>query len=194
MPQALIDLIDELSKLPGIGPRTAERLALHLLRGSEQNARQLAGALTQLHGGVKECYYCHHLSSGDVCTVCADTNRDMAVLAVVEDALDVFALERSSAFRGRYHVLGGIISPVDGIGPEQINLHSLKQRVEANDINELILATNPSVEGEATAHYIRRLLPDVSITRLARGLPMGSDLEYADDVTLTRALEGRQAL
>lgn len=194
MPQALIDLIDELSKLPGIGPRTAERLALHLLRGGEHDTQQLAGALMQLHGSVNECRYCHHLSSGDVCTVCADTNRDMAVLAVVEDALDVFALERSSAFRGRYHVLGGIISPVDGIGPDQINLHSLKQRVETNDINEIILATNPSVEGEATAHYIRRLLPEVSITRLARGLPMGSDLEYADDVTLTRALEGRQAL
>lgn len=194
MPQALTELIDELSKLPGIGPRTAERLALHILRRSERDAQDLAGALTRLHEGVNECRYCHHLCTGDMCDVCEDSSRDDSTLAIVEDALDVFALERSGGFRGRYHVLGGIISPVDGVGPEQINLGTLKQRVEAGDVDELILATNPSVEGEATAHYIRRLLPGVSITRLARGLPMGSDLEYADDVTLSRALEGRQSL
>lgn len=194
MPPALDDLIQSLQKLPGIGPRTAERLAMHILRRGESQAEGLSEAISQLHGNITECRYCHHLSQEDICTICLDGERDESILAVVEDALDVIALERTSAFKGRYHVLGGIISPVDGIGPEQIKLHTLKQRVESGNINEIILATNPNVEGEATAHYIRRMLPDVSITRLARGLPMGSDLEYADDITLSRALEGRQAL
>lgn len=194
MPQALAELIEQLQKLPGVGPRTAERLAMHILRRGRTQAHDLAAALEVLHDNVQECRYCHHLSDDDVCDICTDTTREDTVLAVVEDALDVIAIERTSAFRGRYHVLGGIISPVDGIGPDQIQLHSLKQRVEQNPINELILATNPSVEGEATTHYIRRMLPDTRLTRLARGLPMGSDLEYADDITLSRALEGRQAL
>lgn len=194
MPQALADLIDELSKLPGIGPRTAERLAMHILRQGRQPATDLANALSGLHDGVRECTICHNLTSSDMCEVCRDVQRDDSVLAIVEDALDVIALERTSSFKGRYHVLGGIISPVDGVGPEQINLHTLQERVQESNISELILATNPSVEGEATAHYIRRMLPEVSITRLARGLPMGSDLEYADETTLSRALEGRQAL
>lgn len=194
MPQALADLIDELSKLPGIGPRTAERLAMHILRQGQQQASDLATTLLQLHDGVGECTVCHHLTAGELCDVCGDQQRDDSVLAVVEDALDVIALERTSSFKGRYHVLGGIISPVDGIGPEQINLSSLQTRVHESQVSELILATNPSVEGEATAHYIRRMLPEVSITRLARGLPMGSDLEYADETTLTRALEGRQSI
>lgn len=194
MPQALADLIDELSKLPGIGPRTAERLAMHILRRGHQPAADLANTLLQLHEGVRECTVCHNLTATETCEVCDDDRRDDSVLAVVEDALDVIALERTSFFKGRYHVLGGIISPVDGVGPEQINLDTLQKRVHGSQITELILATNPSVEGEATAHYIRRMLPDVSITRLARGLPMGSDLEYADETTLTRALEGRQAL
>lgn len=194
MPQALADLIDELSKLPGIGPRTAERLAMHILRQGQQPAADLANALLHLHEGVRECTVCHNLTASDRCGVCEDTGRDDSVLAIVEDALDVIALERTSSFKGRYHVLGGIISPVDGVGPEHINLQTLQDRVQGSNITELILATNPSVEGEATAHYIRRMLPEVSITRLARGLPMGSDLEYADETTLTRALEGRQTL
>ncbi|PSO44656.1 recombination protein RecR [Candidatus Saccharibacteria bacterium SW_7_54_9] len=194
MPQALSDLIDELTKLPGIGPRTAERLAMYILRQGEQSASDLANALLSLHEGVRECQVCHNLTAEETCGVCDDQSRDESVLAIVEDALDVIALERTSSFTGRYHVLGGIISPVDGVGPEQINLETLKKRVEGSPVTELILATNPSVEGEATAHYIRRMLPDVSITRLARGLPMGSDLEYADETTLTRALEGRQSL
>ncbi len=194
MPQALADLIDELRKLPGIGPRTAERLAMHILKQGQQPATDLANALLGLHDGVRECTICHNLTAGETCDVCNDSDRDESALAIVEDALDVIALERTSAFKGRYHVLGGIISPVDGVGPENINLDTLKNRVEDSSITELILATNPSVEGEATAHYIRRMLPDVSITRLARGLPMGSDLEYADETTLSRALEGRQSL
>ena len=194
MPPALDELIQSLQKLPGIGPRTAERLAMHILKRGSDQADQLSHAVAQLHGNIAECKYCHHLSEGDTCNICLDDKRDDSLLAVVEDALDVVALERTSAFKGRYHVLGGIISPVDGIGPDQIKLQSLRERVETGEIQEIILATNPNVEGEATAHYIRRMLPDVSITRLARGLPMGSDLEYADDVTLSRALEGRQAL
>ncbi len=167
---------------------------MHILQRGQSQAENLSTAISQLHGNITECRYCHHLSQDDTCSVCLDSDRDETTLAVVEDALDVIALERTSAFKGRYHVLGGIISPVDGIGPDQIKLHTLKQRVEEGNINEIILATNPSVEGEATAHYIRRMFPDLSITRLARGLPMGSDLEYADDVTLSRALEGRQSL
>lgn len=167
---------------------------MHILRRDQKQASDLAEALTGLHEGIRECVYCHNLSSRDVCEICNDEKRSMETLAIVEDALDVIAIERANVYSGRYHVLGGIISPVDGVGPEQIHLDTLQKRVQDTGVTELILATNPSVEGEATAHYIRRMLPEVSITRLARGLPMGSDLEYADEITLTRALEGRQAL
>lgn len=194
LPKPLENLIEELNKLPGVGPRTAERLAMSILRRGQGEASNLSTALGQLHDNIDECSICHHLTSEDICTVCQNAQREQNLIAVVEDPLDVIALERSASFNGVYHVLGGIISPVDGIGPEQLNMQTLKRRVEDNQIEELILATNPSVEGEATALYIRRLLPNIKITRLARGLPMGSDLEYADQTTITRALEGRQAV
>lgn len=192
LPKPLEELVTELNKLPGIGPRTAERLAMSILRRGQEEAGSLSRVLQQLHTNIGECRICHNLASEEVCTVCNNSQRDRTLVAIVEDALDVIALERSASFDGVYHVLGGIISPVDGIGPEHLNLQTLKQRVEDDGVEELILATNPSVEGEATALYIRRMLPEIKITRLARGLPMGSDLEYADQTTLTRALEGRQ--
>lgn len=194
MPKPLEELIIELNKLPGIGPRTAERLAMSILRRGSSDASMLARSLDGLHESIRECEQCHNLSSEPVCAICLNPRRDSHVIAVVEDALDVIALERAGSFNGVYHVLGGIISPVDGIGPEQLNLDTLKERIEESDETEIILATNPSVEGEATAHYIRRMLPELKITRLARGLPMGSDLEYADQITIMRALEGRQAI
>lgn len=194
LPRALETLIQELNKLPGIGPRTAERLAMSILQRGNNEAELLAGALADLHENITECSNCHHLTSEALCAVCQDDQRNQAIIAVVEDALDVIALERSGGFSGVYHVLGGIISPVDGIGPDQLNIATLKSRVDAGGVEEIILATNPSVEGEATAHYIRNLMPEITITRLARGLPMGSDLEYADQITLSRALEGRQAV
>ncbi|MEX0748597.1 MAG: recombination mediator RecR [Candidatus Saccharimonadales bacterium] len=194
LPKPLELLVSELNKLPGVGPRTAERLAMSILRRGAGEASQLSEALTSLHANIVECSQCHNLASEPLCFVCSDPKRSRDVVAIVEDALDVVALERAASFDGVYHVLGGIISPVDGIGPDQLNLASLKRRVEGGGIEELILATNASVEGEATAHYIRRFLPDIKITRLARGLPMGSDLEYADQTTLVRALEGRQTV
>lgn len=194
LPRPLQDLIEELNKLPGIGPRSAERLAMAILRRGRPEAELLATVLGNLHAGIRECARCHNLSAQELCLICQNSRRDQAIIAIVEDALDVAALERSGSYRGLYHVLGGIISPLDGIGPEQLNLGSLRTRVKGGGVEELILATNPSIEGEATAHYIRQMLPEAIITRLARGLPMGSDLEYADQITLTRALEGRQTL
>lgn len=194
LPEPLRILVEELNKLPGVGPRTAERLAMAILRRGNSDAHSLATALQGLHANIVECEVCHNLSSEVRCMVCVNPRRKRSVVAIVEDALDVIALERAESYDGVYHVLGGIISPVDGIGPEQLNLKSLERRVRSEKVEELILATNPSVEGEATAHYIRRMLPDIRITRLARGLPMGSDLEYADHITLSRALEGRQVL
>ncbi len=194
LPEPLRILVEELNKLPGVGPRTAERLAMAILRRGNSDAHSLATALTGLHTNIVECEVCHNLSSENQCMVCVNPRRNKSVVAIVEDALDVIALERAESYNGVYHVLGGIISPVDGIGPDQLNLKSLERRVRSDEVEELILATNPSVEGEATAHYIRRMLPDIRITRLARGLPMGSDLEYADQITLSRALEGRQTL
>ena len=194
LPKPLSDLVEELNKLPGVGPRTAERLAMAILRRGQGDAGMLADALQNLHQNIGECEACHNLSSQNLCSVCENPRRNKTVVAIVEDSLDVIALERAESYDGVYHVLGGIISPVDGIGPEQLNLRTLEQRVADQSVEEIILATNPSVEGEATAHYIRRMFPNVRISRLARGLPMGSDLEYADQITLSRALEGRQAL
>lgn len=194
LPKPLEELVAELNKLPGIGPRTAERLAMSILRRGSDEAVMLSRSLSGLHESITECGQCHNLSSEALCFVCTNPRRNSRLVAIVEDALDVIALERAGSFDGVYHVLGGIISPVDGIGPEQLNLSTLKTRVNEEGIEEVILATNPSVEGEATAHYIRRMLPELKITRLARGLPMGSDLEYADQITIMRALEGRQAI
>ena len=199
LPKALQRLIDEFGQLPGIGPRTAERLALSMLRSSKQQSQALAEALSGLHSQIKFCQICHNLSETDQCKICQNSRRDNTVIAIVEDPLDVVAIERTGMFSGLYHVLGGVISPIDGIGPQQLNITSLIKRVKAGGVKELIIATNPTTEGEATAMYIQKRLPKarsasrrIKISRLARGLPIGSDLEYADQITLGRALENRQ--
>lgn len=195
LPQSLQILIDEFGRLPGVGPRTAERLAVYMLKAPAEQTDSLARALSQLRNGIKTCRICFNISENSVCVICNDDDRDTTVLAVVEDPLDVVALERTGMFRGRYHVLGGVISPLEGIGPDQLNIATLVKRIKQGKVKELIIATNPNIESEATALYLQKQLPKaIKITRLARGLPMGSDLEYADQITLGRALEGRQAL
>lgn len=195
LPAALEKLVVEFGKLPGIGPRTAERLAFYVLKSGTDNAQSLAAALNQLHESIQICQQCYNLSESELCTICKNPARDPKVLAIVEEALDVIALEKTNMFHGLYHVLGGVISPIDGVGPDQLSIKSLIKRVKDTDVNELIIATNPTTEGEATALYIQKQLPPtITITRLARGLPIGSDLEYADQITLGRALEGRQIL
>ncbi len=194
-------LIEAFSRLPGIGPKTAQRLTYHLLRSPEGEARSLAAALVAVRDQVSFCETCFNISTGPLCPICADTERDPARLCVVEDALDVLALERTAAFRGRYHVLNGAISPMDGIGPERLRVRELFERValaesEGRRFAEVILATNPTLEGEATALYLaERLSGHVdAVTRIARGIPVGGDLEYADEVTLVRAMQGRRAV
>lgn len=194
LPKALERLIEEFNTLPGIGPRTAERLAFFALKNGRAGSQSLAAALEAVHD-VESCQICHNLAESTTCRICNNDSRDRQFLAVVEEPLDVAAIEKTGAFKGMYHVLGGVISPIDGVGPQQLNIRSLIKRVQGGDFTEIILATNPSTEGEATALYIQKLLPqNIKVTRLARGLPMGSDLEYADQLTLGRALEGRQAL
>ena len=195
LPKALENLVNEFAKLPGIGPRTAERLAFYVLRATTDDAQRLASALNKLHAAITTCAICFNLAEAKLCTICSDSTRDTHLLALVEEPLDVIAIEKTGIYRGLYHVLGGVISPIDGIGPEQLNIQSLLKRLKKTKIDEVILATNPSTEGEATALYIQKKLPKkIKLTRLARGLPMGSDLEYADHITLGRALEGRQLL
>lgn len=195
LPSALESLIAELGRLPGIGPRTAERLAFYLLKASNSQSSQLARSLEELHANVRSCKICFNLSESEVCSICLSSKRDTSVIAIVEEPFDVIALEKTAMYMGQYHVLGGVISPIDGIGPEQLHIKELLSRLETGNIKEIILALNPSTEGEATALYLQRQLPDeIKVTRLARGLPMGSDLEYADQITLGRALEGRQAI
>ena len=195
LPAPVMDLIDQFAKLPGIGPRSAERLTFYLLRTSPERASQLGQALLGLHGQIRSCERCSNLSTAELCPVCSDDRRDATVIAVVEEPLDVVALEKTGLFSGLYHVLGGVISPLDGIGPEQLTIKSLLKRLDNDGITEVILATNANTEGETTAMYIRKQLDSrpIKITRLARGLPVGSDLEYADQITLGRALQGRQA-
>jgi recombination protein RecR len=197
LPKSLENLISELSRLPGVGPRTAERLAFYVLRNKTGYNRNLAESLLNLHDSIQICINCHHLSEANLCVICADSKRDAAIIAVVEEPLDVIAIEKTGAYRGHYHVLGGVLSPLEGIGPEDINIKSLLERVKKQPVAELILATNPSTEGETTAMYIQKQIglnnKAIKVTRLARGLPMGSDLEYADQITLERALEGRQS-
>jgi recombination protein RecR len=194
-------LIEALSRLPGIGPRTAQRLTYHLLRTNEGEARALAAALVAVRDEVVACEVCFNISTGSRCPICLDPERDDARLCVVEEPLDVLALERSGAFRGRYHVLQGAISPMDGIGPDRLRIRELLARVADREsagepFAEVVLATNPTLEGEATAMYLaERLTGHVgSVTRIARGIPVGGDLEYADEVTLVRALQGRREL
>jgi recombination protein RecR len=189
-------LIEEFSKLPGVGTKTAQRLAYHVLRTTPDDARALAAALVAVKDEVAYCGVCCNITEVgvDPCEVCADPRRDEARICVVEEPLDVLAIERTGEFRGRYHVLHGAISPIDGIGPERLRTRELVARVAAGGIEEVILATNPNLEGEATAMYLADVLaPHVpSVTRIARGLPVGGDLEYADDVTLIRSLQGRR--
>jgi recombination protein RecR len=194
IPSSVRRVIEEFGRLPGIGPRTAERLTFYLLRGDTTTTGRLGEAILALHAGVQSCKRCFNLAERDECDICSNPTRDQHVIAVVEEPLDVVALEKTGAFQGTYHVLGGVISPLDGIGPDQLTIRQLLERVERDGIEEIIIATNPVTEGEATAMYIRRQLEgrDIKITRLARGLPVGGDLEYADQITLGRALQGRQ--
>lgn len=200
LPRALESLIEQLSKLPGVGPRTAERYALGIWRKPDSEARRLATAIDKLHTGIKTCPITFALIDSDqeVSPLYAAPERDKQLIAVVEDAIDIVALEKTTQFKGTYHVLGGLISPIDGISPEQLHLRELTSRIKQDKVSELILALNASVEGESTALYIQKMLNDakldVTITRLARGLPVGLDLEYADQVTLSRALEHRTTL
>ncbi len=198
LPPALTDVIEALGKLPGVGPRTAERYAYYLVKNDPSKAHVLADALHDLHSGIGVCKKTFALvpAGQDLSDLYTDSKRDKTVVAVVAEPFDIVALEKTSSFNGTYHVLGGLVSPIDGIGPEQLHIAELVKRIEEDNVKEIILATNASVEGESTALYIQKEIGDrkVKITRLARGLPIGVDLEYADQITLTRALEGRQVL
>jgi recombination protein RecR len=189
-------LIDELNKLPGIGPKSAQRLAFYLLRAPREQAHALAEAIAEVKERVRLCSQCFNLTEHDPCAICASAQRDRTLICVVEEPLDVLAIERTREYRGLYHVLHGALSPIEGIGPEQLRLRELLARLRNGAVEEVILATNANLEGEATATYVARLLRPlgVRVTRLARGLPVGGDLEYADDLTLSRALEGRREL
>lgn len=198
LPAALVELIESLGNLPGVGPRTAERYAYFLLKTHDRNRDKLANAIERLASNVKQCPMTYALISADedVSSLYADPERNKKLVAIVEEPLDVIALEKTGLFKGTYHVLGGAISPIDGISPEQLHIPELLERLERDAVTEIILATNASVEGESTALYLQKAIGDagvtVKITRLARGIPVGVDLEYADQITLSHALEGRQ--
>jgi recombination protein RecR len=190
------DLIEELGRLPGVGPKGAQRLAFHLLQVDIADAERLANAIRAVKQKVRFCARCFNVSEFDECRICRDTRRDPTLLCVVEEPRDVLAIEKTNEFRGRYHVLGGAISPIDGIGPDQLRIRELLARIGSEDVTEVVLATNPNIEGEATASYVSRLLKtmEISVSRIASGLPVGGDLEYADEVTLGRAFLGRRAV
>jgi recombination protein RecR len=192
----LQDLIDELARLPGIGPKTAQRLAFHLLKVEPTDARRLAAAIVAVKDKIRACSRCFNVSTAEECDLCLDTRRDPALVCVVEEARDIVSIERTGEFRGRFHVLGGAISPIDGVGPDDLHIAELLGRVRSEGVQEVIVATNPNLEGETTALYLaRQLVPlGIRVTRIASGLPVGGDLEYADEVTLGRALQGRRAL
>ena len=196
LPKSIQNLIDELSKLPGVGPKTAARLAFYLLSKPDSDISNLGESILNLKKKLKLCPNCFTITEDELCRVCADDKRNKTIIAVVEEPLDIIALEKSGGYVGIYHVLGGAISPIDGIGPEDLRIIELTKRLKDGSIDEIILATNPSLEGEATAAYIKdqidKLGLKISITRIARGLPVGGDLEYADEVTLRRSLEGRR--
>ncbi len=189
-------LIEELGKLPGIGPKSAARLTYHLLRIPEAEARALAEAIIAVKEKTVLCSSCQNITDSNPCAICGSKERDHSIICVVKEPLDIMALERTGQYKGIYHVLHGVLSPMDGIGPDDLKIKELLQRLKTGSIEEVILATNPNLEGEATAMYLQRLLSPfgVRLTRLARGLPVGGDLEYADEVTLTHALEGRQEM
>ena len=192
----LARLIDELGKLPGVGPKTAQRLAYHILRTTPPDAEALAAAIRSVKTDLRYCSICFNIAETDPCAICSSDDRDARVVCVVEEPLDVLAIERTGQFKGRFHVLHGAISPVNGVRPDDLKIAQLVDRVKKGGIEELILATNPNLEGEATSMYVAQLLAGsgTRLTRLARGLPMGGDLEYADEVTVSRALEGRRAI
>ncbi len=196
LPETVERLINEFARLPGIGPKSASRLTFYLLRASGEQALDLAEALQDLKERTRFCSVCYNITEQDPCPICQDDTRDTHLLCVVEEPLDVLAIERSRAFNGRYHVLHGAISPVEGIGPEDLRVEELINRVQDGEFSEIILATNPTLEGESTALYLQRQLGEsgIRMTRLARGLPVGGDLEYTDEITLVRALEGREEL
>jgi recombination protein RecR len=188
-------LITELSRLPGIGQRSAQRLAFHILRADDEEAKALADSIREVKEKVGLCEVCFNLSEGPRCAICSDERRDRAVICVVEEPADVIPIERTHEYRGLYHVLGGALSPIDGIDPEDLRIAELIDRVREGDVGEVVIATNPTTTGEATAHHIaERLRGDATVTRLASGLPVGADLEHADEVTLGRALSGRRSL
>ena len=196
-PTAVTDLIDELKRLPGIGQKTAERLSFFLMRGKVEQAKKLATAIQNLKDKIVLCSTCHGITEADPCDICSDTTRDHSQVCVVEEPHDVYVMENMGYFKGVYHVLMGVISPLDGIGPDDLNIEGLKEKVSHSGIKEVILATNPDMEGESTAVYISKVLkpfPEVKVTRIARGLPVGSDIEYADSVTLLKSLEGRMEM
>ncbi|QBF45001.1 recombination mediator RecR [Janibacter limosus] len=190
------DLIDELGRLPGIGPKSAQRIAFHLLQADPQDVQRLVQTLSEVKDKVTFCETCGNVAEGALCRICADPRRDTTAICVVEEPKDVVAIERTREFRGRYHVLGGAISPMDGVGPDDLRFTELMARLSDGGVVEVIIATDPNLEGEATASYTARLLSpfDIRVTRLASGLPVGGDLEYADEVTLGRAFEGRKLL
>ena len=189
-------LIDELGRLPGIGPKSAQRIAFHLLKMPVEDATRLAHAITEAKARVRFCERCFNVADDVLCPICNDDSRDSSVLCVVEESRDIVAIERTGEFRGRYHVLLGAMSPLEGIGPEQLKIRELVARIDPENVQEIILCTNPNTEGEVTAMYLARLLKPIGLTvsRIASGLPVGGDLEYADELTLGRALEGRRAV
>ena len=190
------DLIDELGRLPGVGPKSAQRIAFHLLQADPHDVQRLVQALSEVKAKVAFCETCGNIAEGTQCRICADPRRDATAICVVEEPKDVVAIERTREFRGRYHVLGGAISPLDGVGPDDLRFAELMARLSSGEVTEIIIATDPNLEGEATASYLARLLApfELRVSRLASGLPVGGDLEYADEVTLGRAFEGRKLL
>ncbi len=196
IPEPIARLIGEFSRLPGVGPKSASRLTFYLLRNSREQSEALATAISEMKDKITFCTICHNVTEGDPCGICADHSRDRGKICVVEEPLDVMALERTGIYKGLYHVLHGAIQPLEGITPDKLRIAELLRRVKLGEVDEIILATNPNMEGEATAMYLAyQLVPlGVRVTRLARGLPIGGDLEYADEVTLTRAIEGRREM
>jgi recombination protein RecR len=194
IPKSIQSLIDEFSKLPGIGPKTAQRLTFYLLRKPDKSTTDLGTAALGLKKDIAFCSVCCNFTDNTICSICSDTSRDQTKICVVSEPLDVVALERSGSFKGLYHVLGGVISPVDGIGPDELFIAQLVTRLKEGIAKELVIATNPTLEGETTALYVQKVATpyNIMITRIARGLPVGGDLEYADEITLSRALEGRR--
>jgi recombination protein RecR len=196
IPAAVERLAAEFGRLPGIGPKTAQRLTFHCMDAAPETTARLAAALADLHDAVRPCSRCFFIAEGDLCAICSNPRRDQSIMCVVEEPLDVLAVERSGEFGGVYHVLGGALSPIDGVGPDQLTIDALERRLDGGEVREVVIATDPDVEGEATAHYLGDRLSSrgIPVSRLAHGLPAGADLQYADEVTVARAFAGRRAL